>query len=132
MTVDEAPWWMHPGSVEVRIVAAGGWWDAVRVPLDLGTDTLRDLGDGTGAVIGDGFGGRLYWLIPPGSAADWELPQVRVLGRGCHVAIPPLHRVTRPGLYWRVSPSRDHEWTNTPRLHSALRTALLQGKPPTI
>jgi hypothetical protein len=73
---------MQPGSVEVRTVAAGGWWDAVRVPLGLGTDALRNLGDETGAVIRDGFGGRLYWLIPPGSAADWELPHVRVLGRG--------------------------------------------------
>ncbi|MEU0059424.1 hypothetical protein [Streptomyces sp. NPDC006334] len=85
---------MQPGSVEVRIVAAGGWWDAVRVPLDLGADALRHLGDETGAVIADGFSGRLYWLIPPGSAAGWELPRVRVLGRGRHVAIPPLHRVS--------------------------------------
>ncbi|MEU9055020.1 MULTISPECIES: hypothetical protein [unclassified Streptomyces] len=132
MTVGRTPWWMQPGSVEVRIVAAGGWWDAVRVPLDLGTDALRHLGDETGAVIADGFSGRLYWLIPPGSAADWQLPHVRVLGRGWHVAIPPLHRVTRPGLYWQVHPSRGHEWTNTPRLHSALRTALLRRKSPTL
>ena len=78
------------------------------------------------------IGGRLYWLIPPGSAADWDLPWVRVLGRGCHVAIPPLHRVARAGLYWQIPPSRDHEWTNTPRLHSALRTALLREKAPTL
>ncbi|MFI2636261.1 hypothetical protein ACH5A2_38750 [Streptomyces collinus] len=125
MTVGRPPWWMQPGSVEVRAVAAGGWWDAVRVPLDLGIDVLRHLGDETGAVIRDGgFGGRLYWLVPPGSAADWNLPQVRVLGRGSHVVIPPLHRVLSPGLCWQIPPSRDREWTNTHRLHSALRTAL--------
>ncbi|WP_260463564.1 hypothetical protein [Streptomyces sp. TRM72054] len=121
---------MQPGSVEVRIVAAGGWWDAVRVPLGLGIDALRHLGDETGAVIRDGFGERLYWLIPPGSAADWDLPRLRVLGRGCHVVIPPIHHVTCLGLCWQVPPSRGHEWTNTPRLHSALRTALLREKSP--
>ncbi|MFI7413120.1 hypothetical protein ACIBU0_31050 [Streptomyces sp. NPDC049627] len=123
---------MQPGSVEVRMVPAGGWWDAVRVPLGPGNDVLRHLGDETGAVIRDGFGGRLYWLVPPGSAADWNLPQVRVLGRGSHVAIPPLHRVSTPGLCWQIPPSRDHEWTNTPRLHAALRTALLPEKSPTL
>ncbi len=130
MTVGRTPWWMQPGSVEVRTVAAGGWWDAVRVPLGLGIDALRHLGDETGAVIRDGFGERLYWLIPPGSAADWDLPRVPVLGRGCHVVIPPIHHVTCPGLCWQVPPSRGHEWTNTPRLHSALRTALLREKSP--
>ncbi|MDT9696514.1 hypothetical protein [Streptomyces sp. P17] len=116
---------MQPGSVEVRTVAAGGWWDAVRVPLDLGLDALRYLGEDTGAVIRDGFGGRLYWMIPPGSAAGWNVPQVRVLGRGCHVAIPPLHRVMSPGLCWQIPPTRDREWTNT------LRAAPLPEKSPT-
>ncbi|MGV9454867.1 hypothetical protein [Streptomyces sp. NPDC003635] len=120
MAVGGTSWWMQPGCVEVRTVAAGGWWDAVRVPLDLGLGALRHLGDETGAVIRDNFAGRLYWMIPPGSAAGWSIPQVRVLGRGCHVAIPPLHRVMCPGLCWQLPPTRDREWTNTPRLHAAL------------
>ncbi|MEU0217295.1 hypothetical protein ABZ281_20180 [Streptomyces sp. NPDC006265] len=54
MTVGRPPWWMQPGSVEARIVDAEGWWDAVRVPLNLGIDALRHLGDETGAVIRNG------------------------------------------------------------------------------
>jgi len=116
---------MQPSTLQVRLVAAGEWWDAVRVPLALGSGALRDLGDATGAVIDDGYGGLLYWLIRPGTAAGWNLPQVNVLGSGSHVAVPPIHRLTGPGLHWRVPPSRDREWTSTPLLHSALSAALL-------
>ncbi|MGQ4389772.1 hypothetical protein [Streptomyces sp. SAS_270] len=123
MSVSRARRWTQPSTHQVRLMAAGEWWDAVRVPLTLGSATLRDLGDATGAVIKDGYGDLLYWLIRPGSAADWRLAQVSVLGPGCHVAVPPLHRVTGPGLYWHVSPSRDREWTSASLLHSALRTA---------
>ncbi|MFE9093475.1 hypothetical protein [Streptomyces sp. NPDC007264] len=111
---------MRPYSAEVRTLPAGRWWDAVRVPLALGARTLQHLGDETGAVIKDGFGGILYWLVVPNAADGWRLPEVQVLGSGCHVAVPPLHRTTGPGLYWRVPPSRERECTSAHRLHSAL------------
>ncbi|WP_285511891.1 hypothetical protein [Streptomyces sp. NBRC 14336] len=125
MAVERTSWWMPPGSVEVRTVAAGGWWDAVRAPLDLGVQALWHLGDDSGAVIRDGFGGRLYWMVPPGSAAGWDMPLVRVLGRGSHVVVPPVHRVMGPGLCWQIPPTREREWTDPSRLRAALRTALL-------
>ncbi|WP_369232638.1 hypothetical protein AB5J56_11735 [Streptomyces sp. R21] len=124
MSVSRARRWMQSSTLQVRLVAAGEWWDAVRVPLTLGNKALEHLGDRTGAVIKDGFGSCLYWLIRPGTAADWNLAQVKVLGPGSHVAVPPLHRVTGPGLYWQVPPSRDREWTSAALLHTALRTSL--------
>jgi len=122
---------MQPSTFQVRLVAAGEWWDAVRVPLALGDEALGHLGDQAGAVIKDGYGSCLYWLISPGAAVDWHLAQVKVLGPGSHVAVPPLHRVTGPGLYWYVPPSRDREWTSAPLLHSALRTSLSAEMRPT-
>ncbi|MET7698717.1 hypothetical protein [Streptomyces sp. NPDC005485] len=102
MSVSRARRWMQPSTHQVRLMAAGEWWDAVRVPLTLGNTALEHLGDQTGAVIKDGYGSCLYWLISPGDPAEWHLAQVKVLGPGSHVAVPPLHRVTGPGLYWQV------------------------------
>ena len=127
MTGDSAPRWMRPYSDEVRTLPAGRWWDAVRVPLAPGLRTLESLGDDTGAVIRDGFGDVLYWLVLPNSAADWSLPQVQVLGPGCHVAVPPLHRTSGPGLVWQVAlRSAGREWTRPERLHAALVAAQSQ------
>ncbi|MFK4145178.1 hypothetical protein [Streptomyces sp. NPDC004065] len=115
---------MPAHGVEVRTLAAGDWWDAVRVPLGPGLRALRHLGDATGAVIRDGYGGILYWLVPRGDAAGWRLPRVTVLGPGSYVAVPPPHRTAGPGLYWQVPATRGRELTAAPVLHAALRAAL--------
>jgi hypothetical protein len=124
MRVRAVPGRLPGRGAEVCTLAAGDWFDAVRVPLDPGLTALRLLGDGSGAVIRDGFGAILYWLIAPGSAAGWRLEGVSVLGRGHHVAFPPLHRTTGPGLYWQVPPVRGRECTSAPRLYAALDIAL--------
>lgn len=98
--------------------------DAVRVPLAPGARALNLLGDRTGAVIRDGFGGILYWLVAPGEAAGWHLPHVQVLGHGCHVAVPPPHRTKGPGLYWQVPLAYGRECTDPGPLHAALSTVL--------
>ncbi|MGW1671480.1 hypothetical protein [Streptomyces sp. NPDC002324] len=123
MTVSRSPRWMCSYSREVRTVPAGRWWTAVRVPAALGALALTSLGDGTGAVIEDGYGGIMYWLVPPGDAAGWLLPGVQVLDRGSHVAVPPLRRTSGPGLYWRVPLSHDSYWTDAERLRAALTGA---------
>ena len=131
MTGSWSPRWMRGDGTEAQLLPAGRWWDAVRVPLDLGSQAMRRLGDETGSVITDGYGRLLYWLVRPGSAADWQLPGVQVLGAGCHVAVPPPHRTTGPGPHWRVPPSRGRECTSAPALHSALRDALSHDWCPT-
>lgn len=123
MTVSRAPRWMCYYSPEVRTVPAGRWWNAIRVPVALGTLALKSLGDETGAVIKDGYGGIMYWLVPPGDASEWRMADVQVLGRGSHVAVPPLRRTSAPGLYWRVPLSHDRYWTDTERLRAALTAA---------
>jgi hypothetical protein len=118
---------MRPYSTEVRTLPAGRWWDAVRVPLAVGARALQTLGDESGAVIKDSFGGMLYWLVLPNAADGWSLPQIHVLGPGSHVAIPPLHRTSGPGLHWRVPLAQDRDWTMAPRLHAALTSAAPQA-----
>jgi hypothetical protein len=120
MTVSRIPRWMPSHCPEVSVLPAGVWWDAVRVSLAVGTPALDTLGEESGAVIRDGYGGILYWLVPPGDAAGWQLEGVQVLGRGSHVAVPPVHRASGPGLYWAVPLRRDHEFTAAGRLYAAL------------
>lgn len=129
MTVSRVPRWLCSYSRDVRIVPAGRWWSAVRVPAALGTLVLELLGDRTGAVIEDGYGGIMYWLVPPGDAADRRLPGGQVLGRGSHVAVPPPSRTSGPGLYWRVPLSHDSYRTDTARLRAALTEATATAAP---
>jgi hypothetical protein len=100
--------WLPPGRV-VALRAAGQWWDAVRVPRHIGESVLTALGDTSGAVIEDPAGGLLYWLIPPGEASAWSLPQlcgVQVQGDTAHVAVPGPQRTAGPHGRIPPSPSR--------------------------
>ena len=130
MTGSWSPRWMRSDGTEAQLLPAGRWWDAVRVPLDLGVHALRHLGDETGAVITDGYGRIMYWLIRPGAAADWRLPGVQVLGAGCHVVVPVPYLTTGPGPHWRVPPARGRECTSASALHTALRTSLSHDRCP--
>jgi hypothetical protein len=123
MPNSDAPRWLRPLGPAVRMLPAGEWWDAVRVPLATGLRILEHLGTRTGAVIEDGYGGVLYWLVPPGAADTWDVPAAHILGPGCHVAVPPRHRTYAPGLHWRVPPTRTRHWTDPAALHAALRLA---------
>ncbi|MFH8369210.1 hypothetical protein [Streptomyces sp. NPDC018031] len=118
----------RPPTDEATAQAAGEWWDAVRVPADIGARALDRLGDDSGAVISDGWGRLLYWLIPPGTAEDWRLPRVQVLGRTAremaYVGVPPAHRQSGPALHWRIPPTTDGRWLTEPEaLHTALTGA---------
>lgn len=125
MTVRRVPRWMSSHGADVRTLAAGCWWDAVRVPFAPGVRALGVLGGESGAVIRDGYGDILYWLVPPGEATDWHLPEVLVLGHGSHVAVPPPSRTKGPGLYWQVPVAYGRECTDAADLHAALSAALL-------
>lgn len=124
MTTSRNRHWVQPHTAEVRTLPAGRWWDAVRIPRRLGERVLGQLGEDAGAVIDDGYGDIVYLLVRPGTADHWQLDHARVLGDGCHVAIPPQQRAQGPGLHWRVTPTRDRYWTCAERLYAALLSAL--------
>src|SRR5690606_6051324 len=100
MSQDNDAAWGPPVGTDVRLLPAGHWWDAVKVPARAGEFALKLLAFDTGGVIEDTFGGHLYWLIAPGSAARWRLPHVTVLTTACYVAVPPAHRTEGLGVRW--------------------------------
>lgn len=111
--------------------AAGQWWDAVRVPRRIGESVLATLGDTTGAVIEDPAGALLYWLVQPGTAAQWSLPPycgVRVQGETTHLAVPGPQRTAGP--HWRVPPTPSRCLTPADTLGAALDTAVTAAYAP--
>ncbi|MET7781500.1 hypothetical protein ABZU94_07210 [Streptomyces mirabilis] len=115
--------WMPAGRT-VSLRPAGKWWDAVRVPRDIGLEALGRLGSGTGAVIEDPGGGLLYWFVPAGEASAWQMTEgarIIVLGDTAHVPVPGPQRTSGP--HWRVPPTRSNTLTDPSRLHNALAQA---------
>ncbi|WFB10210.1 hypothetical protein LRS74_26565 [Streptomyces sp. LX-29] len=115
--------WSPPADPLAQPLPAGRWWDAVRVDAALGARALAWLGEESGAVIEDRRGAVLYWLVRPGTAGSWAVPQTAGLGTGHYVAVPPQHRVEGPGPYWRVPLSSTRYLTDAELLTVALRAA---------
>lgn len=113
-----------PTIADCVLEPAGHDWDAVRVPLTIGQRALDILGRRSGAVIDDPREQVLYWLIRTGSAAVWQLSDIRVLGLGAHVTIPPERRTQRPGPHWRICPGDGQLVTDAHALHAAISDAL--------
>ncbi|GGT54728.1 hypothetical protein GCM10010207_63350 [Streptomyces atratus] len=105
------------------IEGAGHDWDAVRVPRSVGFDAVTILGARSGAALHDPHEAVLYFLIAPGSASEWDVPGVRILGETDHLVIPPARRTQGPGPQWRVCPSSDAWITETAVLKAALEDA---------
>ena len=120
MTAD----WSPPCGTDIRLVPAGRWWDAVKVPRAVGDFALKLLALDTGAVIEDAFSAHLYWLVPVDSATGWRLPYVTVLGAACYLAVPPGHRTEGLGVHWRVPCEPGHTLTDPAHLREALETAI--------
>ncbi|MFG2589038.1 hypothetical protein [Streptomyces sp. NPDC048438] len=102
--------------------AAGGDWDAVRVPRSVGLDALAILGRRSGAVLEDRA--ALFFFIPRGTAADWDVDGTRILGEDDHVVVPPDRRTLGPGPHWRICPGPDSWTTDAAALQAALEDAV--------
>jgi hypothetical protein len=115
--------WWPPSGFTVELAPAGHAWDAVRVPSEIGLPVVARLGDDSGAVIQDVSGGILYWLVRPGAADAWKLPQpfVEIRGETSYVAVPPVGRITgEHRLWWIVPLTRSSYLTDPELLHAAL------------
>ncbi|MFJ8646337.1 hypothetical protein ACIRNI_09445 [Streptomyces sp. NPDC093546] len=118
--------WTPPQGPDVTLLPAGRWWDAVRVPSSLGSRVLARLGENSGAVIEDGFGAILYWLVWPGAADEWVLlqPSVSICGATTYVAVPPVTYTEGPGLRWATPLSPTRYLTDPELLRAALATEI--------
>jgi hypothetical protein len=114
--------WSPPNGDSIELVAVGCSWDAVRVQSSIGLRVVERLGGDSGAVIEDRFGSLLYWLVRPGAADAWELPQpfVEIRGVTSYLAVPPVHRVQGPGVRWAVPLTAECYLTDPELLHAAL------------
>ncbi|UGY95054.1 hypothetical protein [Streptomyces gobiensis] len=99
--------------------------DLVTVPARQGLEALDilRLRDGVGPVLHDGACDTLGFLVPPGTAAGWDLP-----GSACTQTFSRAPRRTDEppvaGTGWLVPPERAYGWTTEPvQLRAALGEA---------
>ncbi|MEU8353534.1 hypothetical protein [Streptomyces sp. NPDC048845] len=109
---------------------AGVAWDPVKAPAYLGDRALARLGDTSGAIVRDYYRHRLYWFVPPGTAASWRpVPSVKTYGRGAWIEIPPAGLRKGLGPHWvrepapEPGPGRVPLLTDPEALHEALTVA---------
>lgn len=116
-----APWTPRESDT-VELVPTGTAWDAVRSTDRFGRAVIDRLGSRCGAVIVDGSGAVLYWLVKPGSADKWMLPQyaVSIIGANAYVAVPSVRFVSGPGLHWGIAPTPLRCLTDTELLFAAI------------
>lgn len=63
----------------------------------------------------------LYFFVPRGSTAQWDVPHTIDLGSAAQVVLPPDHKEAPPGPYWLIP--RHHGLTPIDVLRQALGTA---------
>ena len=88
----------------MELVPAGVRWDAVKVGRHLAVRAIELIAM-PGAVTVDPAPPEpvLYFFVPPGSAAAWDVPETRALGHNAHVVLPPEQKEAPPGLYWLIT-----------------------------
>ncbi|MCL7427705.1 hypothetical protein [Streptomyces sp. YS415] len=82
------------------------------------------LGARCGAVVDDPLSPALYFFVPLGTAAAWDVQNTRALTVGSTLTIPPPRRTDGPGPHWRMCPGGDR-WLSDP---DALRAALAHAR----
>ncbi|MBC2875278.1 MULTISPECIES: hypothetical protein [Streptomyces] len=121
------PRWVPVGDGP-HLCAAGERWDAVRVGEAVGRRAvafLREAGEPVGPVVLDPEGPepRMYFLVPVGTAALWEVQGTVPLGPRCHVLVPSAERTRPPGLHWHVVPAAPRSPTRPDALRQAIGRA---------
>ncbi|WP_326599865.1 hypothetical protein [Streptomyces sp. NBC_01803] len=97
-------------------------WDAVITTYIDGIRALGHLGLASRACMQDPEADLVAWLVKPGSAEGWDLPGVRVLGRGEHIDVPPAEPLDTATLQWAIEPDPEDYWTCPRQLHRAVAT----------
>lgn len=98
-------------------------WDVVRVPRQLGLAAVTILGTRAGAVVEDPARTAVYFFLPLGAAATWDVENTCPLSGGETVPLPPDRRTDGPGPHWRICPGDDGWLTNPAALAAALADA---------
>lgn len=124
--------WMPPVDT-IGVVPAAKWWDVIVVPQRPGLDALeildRDSGHAPGPVLWEPLASPpcLYFLVPTGTADDWDVPNTRALGTACFIPVPGPTTLEPPSVHWLVPPDPDAPGALVDA--DALREALLPPGP---
>ncbi|MFL4904675.1 hypothetical protein ACJ6WF_16175 [Streptomyces sp. MMS24-I2-30] len=102
------------------LLDAGRDWDTIRVPRSAGLAAMAILGTRCGAVVEDPLNAVVYYFVPAGSAAAWDVGNTTALSTGSAVTIPPTRRTEGPGPHWRMCPGEDNWLTEPHALQAAL------------
>ncbi|MFD7688795.1 hypothetical protein [Streptomyces sp. NPDC059781] len=98
--------------------------DVVTVPARQGLEAVdilrRGVGDAVGPVLHDGGCDTLGFLVPPGTAAGWDVPgSVCTETDGCGLRLAPV----APGADWLLPPGEVEPATDPAALREALDEA---------
>ncbi|AWL40874.1 MULTISPECIES: hypothetical protein [Streptomyces] len=109
----------------IALLPAGGRWDVLAVPVELGyptLDVLTRLVHRPGPVL-LGFGdARMGFFVPPGTASGWLGTGVRGIGRGSWIAVPRPGR-TVGAARWLLPPDGSGTLVDPVLLELALHEA---------
>lgn len=87
---------------DVVVTANGPEASTVIAMLDDLQRAEADAPDACGPVIESPEESRLYWLVPPGTSAQWQShAYASCLGQPHEIVLPPLPHDEPPGVYWR-------------------------------
>lgn len=116
----------------IALLPVGAEWDVIVMPVPVGI-TIGELGPLTrwphqGPVAADFTGagdGRVYTLVPPGTAGTWHEPQTRALGPGDWFKATDPRPPSRPrsSRLWITAPDGSGNLTRPDDLRRALRHA---------
>ncbi|WP_405882812.1 hypothetical protein OG762_32170 [Streptomyces sp. NBC_01136] len=90
----------------LALLPAGGHWDVLIMPGELGRPTLDVLTrviDRLGPVLVDFGDARMGFFVPPGTASRWLGTGVRAAGRGTWIMVPHPDRTTGR-VRWLIPP----------------------------
>jgi hypothetical protein len=106
----------------LKLVRAGGQWDAIRVPVWVGHQVIALLAAACGCVVSDGT--HMWFFVEPGEGWELVMPGVTVLDEPSRadVLIPADPIKSLPGPHWTRTAFRNN--TSTNRLRAALAAVI--------
>lgn len=109
----------------VALLPAGGLWDVLILPGELGRptlDVLTRLMDRLGPVLADFGDARMGFFVPAGTTARWVGTGVRGAGRGTWIVVPCPGRSTG-AVRWLVPPDGSGSLVDPALLELAMHEA---------
>ncbi|MEV7840531.1 hypothetical protein AB0O77_25400, partial [Streptomyces albidoflavus] len=128
-------WWLaaaHPSAAQVwrewstaqrlAMIPAGYRWDALKLPTARLADiTGADAPWRTAPLLVDSPVERAYILVPPGTAATWDVPGTSCLGRGFWISVAnPVERRQPDCARWHTPPTAHPTLADPAALRAAL------------